>query len=122
MKLRYKKTGEIFTPCSLWFDEDIGSLDRTKWRTLKEFCEDWEDYEPQEPLIRDKKIRKAVRAWANVNCIMQVIYAKRKDNSLSIFTDYDGDDDFSIEFVGWIPTLIDAEVYTIAELCGKDEE
>lgn len=103
MILRNKKTGE------LW---------ELIYRYPNELNEDWEYYKPAEPLIKDEKIRKAVRAWANVNCIMQVIYAKRKDNSLSIFTDYDGDDDFSIEFVGWIPTLIDAEVYTIDELCG----
>ena len=44
MKLRNKKTGEV-----------------------KEFNEDWEDVEPKEPLIKDEKFRKAVRAWAEAN-------------------------------------------------------
>ena len=74
----------------------------------------------KEPLIKDKKIRKAVRAWAEVNLIKEAIYAERRDRSLCVLTDMGNDD--SIGFVGWIPTLIDSETYTVAELCGEEEE
>jgi len=97
MKLRNKKTGEIFYP------------------------DDWEAFEPADPLIKDEKIRKAVRAWAEVNSIEEVIYAERSDRSLCVITDM-GDYDFCIEFVGWMPTLKDGETYTITELCGEEEE
>ena len=73
----------------------------------------------KEPLIKNEKIRKAVRAWAEVNLIKEAMYAERRDRSLCVLTDM-GNDDFNIEFVGWIPTLIDSETYAIAELCGEE--
>ena len=76
--------------------------------------------EPKEPLIKDEKIRKAVRAWAEVNSIEKALYAERPDRSLCLLTDM-GEDDYNIDFVGWIPTLKDGEDYTIAELCGDDD-
>lgn len=80
------------------------------------------DYRPeQEPLIKDEKRRKAVRAWAESNCIKKALYAERPDRSLCLLTDM-GEDDYNIDFVGWIPTLKDGEDYTIAELCGEEEE
>lgn len=78
-------------------------------------------HESKEPLIKDEKIRKAVRAWAEVNSIKEVMYAERPDRSLCLLLDM-GDDDYNIEFVGWIPTLKDGKSYTIAELCGEKEE
>lgn len=82
----------------------------------------WEEHDaPKEPLIKDKRIRKTVRAWAETNSIEEVIYAERTDKSLFVLTDM-GDDDTSIEFVGWVPTLKDGGDYTIAELCGDSKE
>ena len=119
MKLRNKKTGEIEPYVELIINQSFG---RTKeYNTLKEFCEEWEDYTPQEPLIKDEKIRKAVRAWAEVNSIKEALYAVRTDGRLCVLTDM-GNYDFSIEFVGWIPTLKDSGVYTITELCGEEKE
>lgn len=79
------------------------------------------DSKPAEPLIRDEKIRKAVRAWAEVNSIEKALYAERSDRSLCLLTDM-GENDYNIDFVGWIPTLKDGGDYTIAELCGEEEE
>lgn len=130
MKLRNKKTGEVddfvFEVITNRIDlyRRVGSSDTKniwKYNTLAELNEEWEDYAPKEPLIKDEKIRKAVRAWAEVNSIKNVLYAERSDRSLYALTDM-GDDDFSIEFVGWVPTLKDGGVYTIAELCGEEEE
>lgn len=126
MKLRKKKTGAIvecegivFTHCNAF------ALDWEQYspnvNSLAELNEEWEDYKPAEPLIKDEKIRKAVRAWAEVNSIKEALYAVRTDGRLCVLTDM-GDYDFSIEFVGWIPTLKDGGVYTIAELCGEGEE
>lgn len=126
MKLRKKKTGAIiecegivFTHCNAL------ALDWEQYspniNSLAELNEEWEDYAPQEPLIEDEKIRKAVRAWAEVNSIKEVLYATRTDGSLCVLTDM-GNYDFSIEFVGYIQTLKDGGVYTIDELCGEEEE
>lgn len=91
------------------------------YSTIEELLEYWETYEPKEPLIKDKKIRKAVRAWAEVNSIKEAMYAERPDRSLCLLMDM-GEDDYNIDFVGWIPTLTDGKTYTIAELCGEEEE
>lgn len=77
--------------------------------------------EPAEPLIKNEKIRKAVRAWAEANSIREALYAERVDGSLCILTDM-GYDDYNIQFFGKIPTIKDGEEYTIAELCGEEEE
>lgn len=62
MKLRNKKTGKIvececitiFEPI---YDKVLGkSVD--EFYTLAELNENWEDYEPKEPLIKDEKIKK----------------------------------------------------------------
>lgn len=53
MKLRNKKTGEIGNFALV---RAIGDINYT---SLAELNEEWEDYEPKEPLIKDEKIRKA---------------------------------------------------------------
>ena len=49
MKLRNKKTGEIYNACHIVFGESIDDLERTRWKTLEEFNEDWEDAPEEEP-------------------------------------------------------------------------
>lgn len=129
MKLHNKKTGEIDDFIFEVIDDRIdlyrrvGSSDTKNiwhYNSLVELIGDWEDYKPKEPLIKDEKIRKAVRAWAEVNSIKKAIYSKRPDRSLCNLVDM-GEDDYCIDFVGWIPTLKDSEYYTIAELCGEEE-
>lgn len=123
MKLRNKKTGEIYEPTSLigFSYEDESDCWQAQYHSLSELNEEWEDYKPKEPLIKDEKIRKAVRAWAEVNSIEEVLYAERTDKSLFVLTDM-GADDTSIMFVGWVPTLKDGADYTIDELCGEEDE
>lgn len=94
----------------LEFDEAIRMITRA-----------WEEHDASaEPLIKDEKIRKAVKAWAEVNSIKTALYSERPNKSLCQLTDM-GDEDYDIQFVGWIPTLKDGEEYAIAELCGEDE-
>lgn len=71
------------------------------------------------PLIKDEKIRKAVRAWADVNSIKKILYDERLCKESCTLTEMDGNHN-DIDFVGWIPTLKDGEEYTIAELCGEE--
>ena len=122
MKLRNKKTGKIIEINTIDLVVTGNLCDKIEDRqpSLTKLNEEWEDYTPKEPLIRDKNERKAVKVWAYVNSIKEVIYAERPDRSLCNLLDMEYDDT-SISFIGWIPTLKDSKTYTIAELCGEEE-
>ena len=126
MKLRNKKTGEIVEPLSsgpidLYFylnKYEENEVDRKTYQSLAELNSEWEDYAPKEPLIKDEKIRKAVRAWADANEIETVDYDKywvafRRDDKTISFKDYDK----CLAFY----ELDDNATYTIDELCGEEE-
>lgn len=123
MKLRNKKTGEIIIPTYYTFSAygDGIRYGHHIYYSLAELNEDWEDYDPKEPLIKDEKIRKLVRAWAEYNSIEKVLYLEMPERVLCRLEDTD-DSDYEIDFVGHIPTLEDGEDYTIAELCGEGKE
>ena len=90
--------------------------------SLKDFNEVWEDYVPKEPLIKDDKVRKAVRAWAEANHINCRHYHENdvKFNSSEHELTWI---DTSIQFneLGALEVLEDGKRYTIAELCGDEE-
>lgn len=130
MKLRNRKTGEIIDldEWTIYTDTDAFSVEndcdetakRYRYRTLDALNEEWEDYKPKEPLIKDEKIRKAVRAWAKACNLSHATY-KLASNE---FYDADTRGAFAIKFK-LIPVevyLEDGESYTIAELCGEDVE
>ena len=76
--------------------------------------------EPKEPLIKDEKIRKAVRAWAEA-CRLKYATYKQSSNE---FYDPDTRGKFAIKFTlkpieVW---LDDGKCYTITELCGEEKE
>ena len=69
-----------------------------------------------EPLIKDEKIRKAVRAWAEAN------NAGRVDIQNNYCLSTEDDTDIDIVFASPIFKDIDSNVsYTITELCGEEE-
>ena len=119
MKLRNKKTGEIADSSMNAGAFDIYTVhnkDKSWCYTRPEqICEEWEEYEPAEPLIKDKKICKAVRAWAEAGNIKEVgVVMGREETTFC-------DDNTDITFYGELPGLIDGADYTIAELCGEEE-
>ena len=115
MKLRNKKTGEVK---KMWKDNICLSFsDCNKvYYSLAELNQEWEDYKPAEPLIKDEKIRKAVRAWAEANDITEINVAS------SGYELWGGIDDWCIHFGGNPFKDIKPLKYTIAELCGEEEE
>lgn len=132
MKLRNKKTGEIVEAKSwtsatdmfaIFYESKDGQLgSKESFESLAELNEEWEDYEPAEPLIKDEKIRKAVRAWAEANGLKNVAFEVYDDENV-YFIDRDWEPQI------WFPKksilvnyLDDGKVYTIAELCGEEEE
>ena len=115
------KAGEVF------YLSDAGNLFRESddiaaysWSTIDKFpniLTDWfEEIKPAEPLIKDKKIRKAVRAWAEANDITEINVAS------SGYELWGGIDDWCIHFGGNPFKDIKPLKYTIAKLCGEDEE
>ena len=138
MKLRNKKTGEIKDVESVGHVEslrrDFGyqvtlswnvtdHLDTCKtYKTLAELNEEWEDAQA-EPLIKDEKIRKAVRAWAEANDIDSNFYhdtAIKFNSREHRFTWIDTSIQFN-EITG-LENLKNGKIYTIDELCGKEKD
>ncbi len=75
---------------------------------------------PKEPLIKDEKIRKAVRAWAEACGVKQIKYSIAPNQ----YYDADMGTGFSIKFMAKPVEvyLEEGKIYTIAELCGEEEE
>lgn len=125
MRLRNKKTGEIgklhcdmnVSPAKYGVFEDIDIRGHYwEYDSLAELNSDWEDYKPKEPLIKDEKIRKAVRAWAEAQGLTEVYCA---NDGYEI---YGGDDALCIQFDGEPFQFADKNrIYTITELCGEEE-
>ena len=133
MKLRNKKTGEIWGIPKMRHptvqEDDISFFamlgtngELFSYHSLAELNEEFEDYEPKEPLIKDEKIRKAVRAWAEANDFTRIYYdeyhnAFRNINDVGFTTI-----SFLRDVDEQILPLEDGKTYTIAELCGEEEE
>lgn len=118
MKLRNKKTGEIIIPTDYTFvsyDDGI-RYDHHIYYSLAELNEEWEDYTPTEPLIKDEKVRKAVRTWADANGIGGCI-CKEEIHCITFETERG----MFISFEEADPIPPEGN-FTIAELCGEEEE
>lgn len=119
MKLRNKNDGTI-TEGDVWIKTKVH---REPWqcKSLEELNEHWEDYKPIEPLIKDEKIRKAVRAWADASGIEKV--TSYGDYFWVGFVSKNTDSDWKFEcnYINASEFKHDKE-YTIAELCGEEEE
>lgn len=137
MRLRNKKTGEVFDAlirergCAGSYSIivcDIKSYEHSKstlnathfvlgeYNSLAELNEEWKDYIPAEPLIKDEKVRKAVRAWAEVNeiggCVCkEEIHCITFETERGMFISFENADPIPPE-----------GNYTIDELCGEEEE
>lgn len=111
MKLRNKKTGEIVEGGFIMAHYD--GISGNPQKSLAELNEEWEDYKPSEPLIKDEKICKAIRAWAEANGIERVWHECAscwiRGNGLSIEMENEVDE-------------LEQGNYTITELCGEEKE
>lgn len=122
MKLRNKETGEIVD----WDGIHIASdNDGEMFDSIAELNEAWEDYKTTEPLIKDPKIRNAVRAWAEANEVerVAVLYHSVWEASMTEIAKIDNASLRTV-FLGdlGIKRGYTTTDYTIAELCGKEEE
>lgn len=82
----------------------------------------------KEPLIKDKKIRKAVRAWVRTWAEFsyeESLRAVVNDDFISLFCDvehYSASPEMDISPESFGGGVISDHYYTIAELCGEEEE
>ena len=122
MKLHNKKTGEIIESEYMMCVQITSTKgERTLlFENLTQFNNDWEDYTPSEPLIKDEKIRKAVRAWAELHKIEIVFYISYVIHKELAYLK--GKDTGVVVDIVALSELEDGETYTIAELCGVEEE
>ena len=129
MKLRNKKTGEVgklhcdmnVIPAKYGVFEDTDIRGHYwEYDSLAELNEEWEDYTPAEPLIKDEKIRKAVRAWAEAFNVDVAYLAPIGDGSK--FVELFNEDSDGFERIA-IPAenIKQEQCYTIDELCGEEE-
>lgn len=125
MKIRNKLTGEILedvknidtslTTIEIFYLDD-GILRIKTEKDYHTFLQNWEDYDkPKEPLIKDEKVRKAVRAWAEVNKINK---CKCSDEIHCITFETERGMFISFEYADPIPPEGN---FTIAELCGEEK-
>lgn len=131
MKLRVKRTGRTIdvqsidylegdTTISIRYHTEDGYPDYYDFESLKEMNDTLEDCKPAEPLIKDEKVRKAVRAWADANKYDK-LWVYHDHTAISFYNEDDDDneitfntmDKFGLDHLG---------CYTIAELCGEKEE
>ena len=120
MKLRNKKTGKIVNvnKIGLAYNQVNVPFDLGVYNSLAELNEDWEDYTPQEPRLKDHAKRKLLRKWADKNCITEVnVSVPTYDSAILSFSW----GMLSIDFVDYEEDLIDGATYTITELCGDED-
>lgn len=130
MRLRNKETGETgYLELEKGDDEKYTGLRVYKndlmykrYDSLAGVLEEWEDYKPKEPLIKDEKIRKAVRAWAEANSTKYVWVSTAlkgiditQDSEHLQLTEYKQNITFECE------ADFKSGNYTIEELCGEEE-
>ena len=133
MKLRNKKTGKIYTLSDdLYIEYTQGGKIELRaiipggnmsyyYDSLDKLYYEWEDYKPTEPLIKDEKIRKAVRAWSEAEGIEEVavmchlVWGEKMTEIVRISNAKQ-----EITFKGDLE--IKTGNYTIAELCGEEQE
>ena len=125
MRLRNKKTGEIIEysiGLNEWSENEQEWYLFGNYDSIDELKEEWEtveDPQPKEPLIKDEKIRKAVRAWAKTNGVNRAILGQVNNDELvkkSPMTAFGCHISFECSL-----GLERGRNYTIEELCGEEE-
>ena len=126
MRLRNKKTGEIILEAEIVVrtrspEEDEGETlaydAHGEFTSLAELDENWEDYEPVGPLIKDEKKRKAFQAWLEACEISKTAAIK-----------YEGSGRFRKAFklidfdTSWNEPGIKPGSFTGVQLIGEDKE
>lgn len=119
MKLRNRITGDIIV--GKCFTEILETLSKRGDPSVRQslidldlFAKRWEEIHDKKPLIIYDKIREVIRLWTKVNGATELKYYEGENCLEDIFRN-------EIHF-NQVLGLEDAKTYTIAELCGEEEE
>lgn len=122
MKFRNKETGKIrdfeFVVITKDMDAEFAQYAHHApvliCRSIDQLNEEWEDYKHKEPLIKDERIRKIIRAWADENDSTRAVYYSPKNELVDSYGNI-------ISFNLIFRKLNHGAEYTIDELCGERE-
>lgn len=120
MKLRNKKTGKVIDSNKAQIMIIAPNEIPIAYLSIGSLNEEWEDYNPAEPLIKDEKVRTAVRAWAEaegaeeVAVMCHLVWGEKMTEIAKISNAKQ-----EITFKGDLG--IKMGNYTITELCGREE-
>lgn len=114
-----KKIGELVCDGALKYVQNFAveiDGDRVaEYKSLDKVASEWEDYVPQEPLLKDyPNEMNAIRAYG-CSPLRFHRHARKGYSTFNFCSHY-------ICFDGIFENLEDGKSYTIDELCGKDEE
>ena len=101
-------------------DERAEANELIKKKLEKLLADIEEQYKPAEPLIKDEKVRKAVRAWAEINGVDKVRYVTFGDKEYTLIYKRIGVD-LWIQFENSLGKLVEDQFYNIDELCGEEK-
>lgn len=95
--------------------------------SLAKLYGEWEDYTPAEPYIKDKKVRKFVRDWAEHWKIDEVIIRFIDSNRIDLIGFPSSSSTKTGREIDIQRTVVRNEIvygnrYTINELCGEEKE
>lgn len=124
MKLRNKDTMEIREAEAR--EDGIYLYDRVSdhwWKyELELLAGCWEYYiEPKEPLIKDERVRKIIRAWANY-CGWESFIVRNDHFNNCYLVGYKNNKSSRLGFNNTIAGANKNRRYTLAELCGEEEK
>lgn len=145
MRLRNKKTGKVvealISAYGISGDVAVSEMDRNaesgytdlgRYETLAGLNEEWEDYEPAEPIF-DEKIRRGIRAWWDMqdNPFKAAAVLCHEEKDLDGFYHWrifgyiqEGEQKESTDLCFRTKKLYDYKSYhdyTKEELCGEEE-
>lgn len=120
-----KKTGAEARVMAMYLDSD-GVMQVDGYDTVEDLMDDYAAYEeyspPKEPLIKDEKVRKAIRAFADLHDSKTITFEETFGGASFISR---ADNGYSMLWVlgkSWGGENIECDKpYTIAELCGEEE-
>ena len=129
MKLRNKKTGDIVDLAKrglLKSDNDNhiilytdGKLKYYTYKSLTELYEEWEDYEPKEPLVEGRKQRAVLKAAARLSGATTAT-VRRLDAERIVIFDFAGKCRVELKDIGI--NIKNNGLYTITDIYGEDKK
>lgn len=120
-----KENGKVASVLVMYLDDD-GHMQTDSYDKIEDLMEDYAAYGPAEPepLIKDEKIRKAVKAWAELFDEV-LLRAAVHDGFVYLFCDmehHSASPEMDIPQESFGDGILSGHYYTIAELCGEEEE